>query len=111
MPPRGYKKGEQHIDDRLEKDGDDGCWIWMGAVSSSGYGVLKANRQTVSAHVYFWTKVNGPVPRGKELDHIVCDIELCCNPKHMVAIKARKNRARANHSKLKRRLWQEEVPF
>lgn len=111
MPPRGYKKGEQHIEDRLEKDGEDGCWIWMGAVSSSGYGLIRSKGRTISAHRYFWEKVNGPVPRKKELDHIVCDIELCCNPSHMKAVPARKNRSRANHSKLKRRQWNDGVPF
>lgn len=63
---------------------DVGCWIWQFG-KTYGYGACYINRVRRLAHVVEWEKVNGPVPEGKELDHL-CKNPSCCNPSHLEAV-------------------------
>lgn len=63
---------------------DDECWIWNGALNTSGYGVMRINRKTVLAtHVslaYYKSEY-------KEFDYQCalhsCDNPRCVNPFHL----------------------------
>lgn len=83
----------------------------MGAVSGNGYGALKVYGRTIGAHVYHYTQKYGPVPYSMELDHIICDNPICCNPEHLCPVPRRINRSRSEEAKERRRKWNEGVPF
>jgi hypothetical protein len=62
-----------------------GCWIWDGARSKEGYGVLRTEDGQRSAQRLFWETFVGPIPesyqvRSRKLQ--VCVGKACCNPAH-----------------------------
>ncbi len=72
-------------------DDPQACWIWLGASvkgnpkqeHSVRYGQFNIGQHVYKkAHVYSWELVYGPVPPGKELDHL-CRNTLCVNPNHL----------------------------
>lgn len=75
------------------------CWIWKRYVGTGGYGRLTHCRKQVSAHVYFWKMVNGPIPEGKELDHL-CRVRACCRPEHLEPVTRRVNVNRGSTMKV-----------
>lgn len=59
------------------------CLVWTGSRNTKGYGSFKASDgRTVLAHRWAWTKANGQVPDGKELDHL-CRNRACVNAAHL----------------------------
>lgn len=56
------------------------CYIWTGAVNSSGYG----------PHRRLYEKLVGPVAPGLELDHL-CKVRRCVNPAHLEPVSKREN--------------------
>jgi hypothetical protein len=58
-----------------------GCWEWQGYITRHGYGSLSRDGETL-AHRWYWKKVNGDVPEGKQLDH-ACKNTKCINPSHL----------------------------
>lgn len=71
----------------------DKCIIWPGA-KRSGYGLKKVGNSTMSAHRYVWEQLNGPIPKGKQLDH-KCRHRDCVNPKHLELVDPSQNKLRA----------------
>jgi len=64
-----------------------GCWIWIGPVSTSGYGLFKKSNQSKNqmAHRYSYEAVNGEILEGLVIDHL-CRKKLCVNPNHLEAV-------------------------
>lgn len=79
---------------RFHTDGENGCWIWTGAVVN-GYGrfCISAGK-TTPAHRVLWEMKNGKVPKGYELDH-KCRNKICINPSHLEAVTHAENMRRA----------------
>lgn len=75
------------------------CWIWQKGEASGGYGRLSVNRRTMPVHRYFYEKEYGPVPEGKELDHL-CRVRLCCRPTHVEPVTRAENLRRGARAKL-----------
>lgn len=72
----------------------NGCWIWTGVVTSSGYARVMVNRVSHPAHRYIWTLFNGPVPDGMVCDHL-CMVRECVNPSHIEPVTHQENIRRA----------------
>lgn len=58
-----------------------GCILWVGRISK-GYGRMKVEGKSVSAHRVSWQTHNGEIPSGLWVLH-KCDTPLCINPSHL----------------------------
>lgn len=60
-----------------------GCWLWIAAISSRGYGQFTDSlAKQVSAHRFAYELMVGPIPEGLTIDHL-CRVRHCVNPAHM----------------------------
>lgn len=55
-----------------------GCWLWLGAVQSSGYG----NTSKGLAHRVMYEQEVGLIPAGAQVQH-KCGVKICINPTHL----------------------------
>ena len=77
----------------LEAD-ENGCWVWQGRISASGYGVIWRGRHRLSAHRVVYQDLTGGVVRSDlKLDHR-CRNRSCCNPAHLQPVTSRENTLR-----------------
>lgn len=60
----------------------DECWLWSGARTGAGYGVVTLLGREVSVHRLAWELERGPIPVGMSVLHR-CDVRHCCNPAHL----------------------------
>lgn len=61
----------------------DTCWLWMGAVNTTGYGMANLPRQkNIVAHRLAYTMLKGPIPDSLRALH-KCDTPRCVNPDHI----------------------------
>ena len=61
-----------------------GCWIWMRATTTPGYGLISSGGKTRLAHRVVYELTQGSIPDGMEICH-TCDIPSCVNPAHLWA--------------------------
>src|SRR4051812_28062773 len=73
---------EWRINKHIRKD-EYGCWIWTGAKSKPGYGIMRIDRNTLKhAHRVSYEYFNKcSVPSNLCICHR-CDVKLCVNPEH-----------------------------
>ena len=69
---------------KVQKAGNNECWLWTASVAGKGYGQFKAPkaRRQHYAHRYSYTLHKGPIPKGMMVLH-QCDTPRCVNPKHL----------------------------
>lgn len=74
---------------------ETGCWEWMGAKNSYGYGIfLLPGERPARAHRVMYERRVGPILDGMVIMHI-CDNPPCVNPDHLkVGTKLDNNRDR-----------------
>ena len=61
----------------------DGCWFWVGAITTTGYGRVWVGGKSVAAHREAWRRAHGsPPPAGLLVRHI-CDETNCVRPDHL----------------------------
>lgn len=91
----GYVTGHRgSVEDRFWKNVDvrdsNGCWIWTGSISGTGYGVLWADGKLKGTHRIAWELLVGPIPKGFVIDHdhpdFGCHNRSCVNPGHLQAV-------------------------
>ena len=66
-------------------DNSNGCHIWTGTLSRSGYARIKIggrSGKTLQASRVAYEQANGQIPNGYEIDHI-CHNPKCVNPTHL----------------------------
>jgi len=62
-----------------------GCWEWVGAKDSRGYGNVKVGGRVRKAHRVIYELLRGPVPPNYECDHL-CRVPWCVNPDHVEVV-------------------------
>jgi hypothetical protein len=68
---------------RVEFEPNTGCWLWTGAPSAGGYGVIKHDGRYQKAHRVSWALHHGFMPdRDVKVCHR-CDTPACVNPAHL----------------------------
>lgn len=68
---------------RIEKIPESGCWIFMGALHDSGYGICGIEGTKVDrVHRITYRHFIGEIPKGLFVLHR-CDVRACCNPHHL----------------------------
>jgi hypothetical protein len=82
--PRGVKNTIESVIARLVKpNGEDGCWIWLGAHTPNGYGLVTINGGVKVVHVIVYEHFKGGKPPNTDLHH-TCSNKACANPDHVV---------------------------
>lgn len=82
---------------------DAGCWLWIGAKQSGGYGrfmVCSDPRTLILAHRYSYELARGPIPDGLTLDHL-CRNTSCVNPEHLEPVTRAVNAQRGSRNAVK----------
>ncbi len=73
----------------------DGCWLWLGGTSGTGYGRFYDGERMVSAHRFSYELINGPIPEGRVIDHL-CRTTLCVRQDHLEVVEQRENLLRGD---------------
>jgi hypothetical protein len=72
---------------------DDGCWTWVGAISSWGYGNFWDGTRYVKAHRFAYELIRGPIRADADdstVDHL-CRNRACVNPDHLEVVSNKEN--------------------
>ena len=80
---------------RTDRDKNQGCWLWTGALDSGGYASftetkLGQKKAMVRIHRRVAELASGPIPAGYQVHH-KCAIRRCINPDHLERTDARSN--------------------
>lgn len=83
----------ERVADRIGDRNANGCRIWQGHVSPvHGYGVIRIDKQPVSAHRTVWREFRGEIPEGMQVDH-VCGVRACVSIEHLRLVTQQENLA------------------
>ncbi len=81
--------------ERVMPEPNTGCWLWLGQISSRGYGRMWIRRGwDMLAHRLSYARFVGPVPAGLVIDHVRargCGNTVCVNPDHLEAVTDKEN--------------------
>lgn len=98
--PRLWQQNTQPLAERLQRwtrPDPSGCWLWIGAKTSKGYGHLSQGRgKKEYAHRVAYVLAYGAIPAGYVIDHL-CRTPACVNPAHLEAVPPRQNSLRGIH--------------
>lgn len=83
---------------KVDKDGPNGCWLWLGSMNQNGYGHFCVQpHKPVGAHRVSLMLFRGiAIVRGHAMtiDHL-CRNRRCVNPDHLEYVTQRENTRRA----------------
>jgi hypothetical protein len=86
--PRVRGTLEQRFWAKVCPEPNSGCWIW-GGDDNGKYGTLgiytEGKQARIFAHRYSWELHRGPIPAGKQIDHLCCNT-FCVNPDHLEVV-------------------------
>ncbi len=72
---------EERFNNKFIKS-EGGCWLWIGAISSQGYGSIRVSNKTETASRVSYELFIGKIPYGLWVLH-KCDVRHCVNPEHL----------------------------
>ena len=78
------------------RDGNTGCVLWTRRLLPSGYAQIRLGSLKMSAHRAAYLHFVGPIPEGRELDHL-CRVRCCVNPAHLEPVTKSVNQRRGAH--------------
>lgn len=83
------------VEPYIERITESGCWIWLGGLSSNGYGqidvIIGGKRTTRRAHSIIYELYNGARRFfDSVLDH-KCKVHCCVNPDHLEEVTQQEN--------------------
>jgi hypothetical protein len=67
---------------RVVPEPNTGCWLWLGAPCSQGYGRFRIGGKNERPHRAAWLLFVGEIPDGLEVCH-ACDLPACVNLAHL----------------------------
>lgn len=81
---------------KLDRSGE--CWLWTGVKVRGGYGrvTLCKPKMTMLTHRAAYEHWIGPIPAGKELDHL-CRNRACARPDHLEPVTHLENVRRGDY--------------
>lgn len=85
------KSAEERFWTRVDVGGV--CWEWTRGHDQHGYGNFYFEGRDVRAHRWAYEFLVGPIPEGRELDHL-CRNPPCVNPDHLEPVTRRVNTTR-----------------
>ena len=80
----------ERIQKKIEPEPTSGCWLWVGATSSHGYGGVSYGGRSMPAHRAVYLMTGGQIPDGLDLDHL-CRVRSCVNPRHLEPVTRKEN--------------------
>lgn len=83
-------RGEVLFWAKVDKNGPNGCWLWLGKLSKKGYGGYSYNSKHSSPHRYSYELHKGAIPEGLTVDHL-CRVRHCVNPDHLEVVTNEEN--------------------
>lgn len=81
------------IFEKIHFEPNTGCWLWTASRTPKGYGRVRLShprRMMESAHRVVYELLVGPIPDGREIDHL-CRVRHCVNPSHLQPVEQRTN--------------------
>lgn len=72
-PQWGDRRLRLDVWERIRVDPDTGCWLWLGALNTDGYGKYRGT----SAHLSVFRALCGPTPPDRIADHHCHDPRKC----------------------------------
>lgn len=100
MPKKGWKwKNKRTLTPEIRRraiehlsmpEPNTGCWLWLGSISTCGYGQTSAMLGGRAAHRCSFKAFKGEIPDRMEVDHR-CGNRFCVNPEHLRALSHRDN--------------------
>lgn len=66
---------------RIVWDAATGCWLWKGARTDNGYGLVRIKGRKWRIHRWVWAITHGEEPEGDV--HHTCGNRLCVTPEHL----------------------------
>jgi len=69
---------------------EQGCMLWLSALSSAGYGRITMGGKTHYAHRISYALAYGAIPTELQLDHL-CRVRHCVAPDHLEPVTGRVN--------------------
>lgn len=99
--PAEWMVASKHARRRLETSYEPqptGCWLWIRARTTSGYGHFHYRNRYYQAHRFVYSVLRGPVTTPS-MDHL-CRVRACVNPDHLEPVSVAINSQRSSRARL-----------